>query len=342
MKITETVFDTFNKQTVKKITLTNDRGTSISLLNLGAIWNEFLVPSQSGQKNILLNFQHAQNYFDNPFYLGMAIGRTAGRIKNGQFTLDHELVTLPKNEGNNTLHGGPHGFNSFLWNYQATKNNNEASITFYRTILSTEDNYPGNLTATITYTLDNQNHVSLAFTGISDQTTVFNPTSHAYFNLSDKNDIKSLELTINSSEYLELSDDKIPTGHFIPVNDSPFDFQSSRQLGQSIEQMKNTKEKGFDDIYHVDNSKKIITSLTDQSSGRQLTISSARNGLVLFTSNSFTADMSFSTGAGTPYMGVALEAQTLPDSMNNPDFGDIILPANTKKTYTIDYQYTKK
>lgn len=342
MNIEETIFDTYQGHSIHKITLTNDNNVAISLLSLGATWHEFLVPIQDKQKNILLNFSTAHDYLSNPFYIGMAIGRTAGRIKNGTFPLNGQSVTVPTNEGQNTLHGGPSGFNTLIWDYNSCQSDEAVSITFSRSISHNEDGFPGDLAATVTYTLDNHNRVTLQFTGESNEDTLFNPTSHAYFNLSDSKTILGHQLMIASSEYLEMDSEKIPTGKLLPVKGTPFDFTTNQQLGDAIQALQGTTEKGFDDIYKITPNQQPIVKLSDPTSHRSLTISSSRNALVVFTSNSFTKNLAFNSGAGEPYMGIALESQTLPDTPNHPGFGDVVLPKNQKVTHTIMYQYSDK
>lgn len=342
MHIEESIFDNYQGQDVYKITLTNDHDITISLLTLGATWHEFSVPAGNEHKNLLLNFATAHDYLSNPFYIGMAIGRTAGRIKNGTFPLNGQAVTVPNNEGQNTLHGGPSGFNTFIWDYNICQNDDAVSVTFSRVMTQTEDGYPGDLTATITYTLDNHNRVTLQFTGESTEDTLFNPTSHAYFNLSDQPTILAHELTLASTEYLEVDSEKIPTGKRLATSNTPFDFSSHRSIGTGIKALQNTTEKGFDDIFKITPNQQPIAELSDPISHRKLTISSSRNALVMFTSNSFTKNLAFNAGAGQPYMGIALEPQTLPDTPNHPDFGDVVLPKNQKVTHTIMYQYSDK
>lgn len=340
MDIQTTHFDTYQHQPIDQIKLTNDNGISTTFLTLGATWQQFLVPTPTGSKNLLLNFPHSADYLNNPFYVCMAIGRIDGRLKNGQFPLANQSVTVPKNEGQNTLHGGPHGFHQFIWEYTTETRADSVSVYFNRLIQSSDDGFPGDLTATIGYTLDNHNQVTISFTGNSSQTTVFNPTSHAYFNLSDTHQILNHSLTLNSQHYLAVDTEKIPTGQLNAVKNTPFDFTDGPCLQAAIDALQTTPEKGLDDIFKVHpDQNNVIAVLTDQASQRQITIKSNRNGLVVFTGNSFTADLPFENGAGRPYQGIALEPQTLPDTPNHPDFGDITLPANQPKTYQIQYCY---
>ncbi|ASN60347.1 galactose mutarotase [Latilactobacillus curvatus] len=338
MQIIENHFDCYQEQPVQQIRLINDHHVSVSFLTLGAVWYEFLVPSTTGHHNLLLNFPHSADYLTNPFYVGMAIGRTAGRLANGQFESDGQSFTLPTNENQHTLHGGPHGFNQFIWSYTTKQEQDSVSVTFERLISHLEDGYPGNLSVKITYCLDNNNQVTLSFAGVSDAQTLFNPTSHAYFNLSDSNQILDQTLQIHAQEFLELDAQKIPTGQFNNVLATPFDFTHPQQLGSAITALKNTPEKGIDDLFHVKPQEDYeIAILRDPKTKRKIRICSNRNGLVVFTANSFTNQLPFKRGNGQPHMGIALEPQTLPKS---PDYQEIQLAANISQQYCIRYQYS--
>lgn len=63
---------------------------------------------------------------------------------------------------------------------------------------------------------------------------------------------------------------------------------------------------------------------------------SDRNGLVMYTMNSDDKAV-YNHGQVHPHLGIAMEAQTLPDAPHHPEFGDINLRPNEKKEYTIKW-----
>ncbi|GKQ42377.1 maltose epimerase [Companilactobacillus sp. RD055328] len=342
MKITKTKFDNFQNKEVIKTTLTNDNNISVSFLNMGAIWHEFLVPNNNDRKNLLLNFPNIKDYYLNPFYLNMAIGRTGGRIKNGTMPLNGQDIVLPTNEEGNNLHGGPNGFNTFFWNQYTKESKDSLSITYYRTITEKEDGYPGDIDIEITYILSNNNDVTICYKGTSNKDTFFNPTCHAYFNLGNSDTILNHNLQINSDYYLEVDSKKIPTGNLTAVTNTPFDFRNSINLDYAIKEMSDTTEKGFDDIFKINkDEKKPIAILKDNDSNSKIKIFSSRNGLVVFSANSFTSNMQLIKGNGKPYMGIALEPQTLSDTHNHKGFGNVALAKGESQKYSIKYKYFK-
>lgn len=339
----ETLFDHYDGQPITKFSLTNDNGVTVSAISLGATLYEIKVPtSDDSDANLVLNYPHASDYLANPFYVSMAIGRTAGRIKDSQLKLGSETFELQPNEGPTNLHGGPHGFNSQVWDGEITTENNVPVIKFHHVQKEIDDAFPGDLDTTITYQLTEDNAVKLSFTATANgHDTVFNPTYHTYFNLGNESDILNHNLMINSDSHLEFDEIKVPTGNLLDNSNTPFDFKENTKLGDAIKQMSNTTEKGFDDIFKVNPAdSNEIAVLSDPETKRSVSIRSSRNGLVVFTANSFTKEnMNFikTNGVGKPYEGIALEAQTLPDSTRLPQFGDVILKDGQTRTEEIDY-----
>jgi aldose 1-epimerase len=345
MKINIRNFDTFQKNKIKKISLINDHGIQISLLDQGAIWYEFLVPNtfNNTQENLILNFKHTADYYKNPFYLGMLIGRTGGRISNGIFKQNEQLIQLPQNEGTNTLHGGKSGFHSYKWDFVTKKTEHYCSVTFYRFIQDLSDGFPGDLKVCVTYTLDNKNCVTIDYSGQTfNGSSLFNPTNHSYFKLDQTDTILHHQLKLNSEHMLDVDSEKLPTGKLNTTKDTPYDFTNFKLLDQSISALQDTPEKGIDDIYVVNDGPNVpIATLKSSKSHHQLSIYSDRDGLVVFTANSFTKDMPLISGDGHPYQGIALETQYLPDSMNHSNFKSVLIPPHEQVEYRTIYKYSQ-
>ncbi|MBF7123576.1 aldose epimerase family protein [Pediococcus pentosaceus] len=345
MKINIRSFDIYKKSNIKKISLINNQGIEISLLDQGALWYEFLVPNfnSQSQDNLILNFNHTTDYYKNPFYLGMLIGRTGGRISHGKFESNGETFQLPSNEGSNTLHGGKKGFHSYKWDFVTKKTDDQCSVTFYRFIPDNSDGFPGDLKVCVTYTLDNDNCVTIDYSGQTfNKPSLFNPTNHAYFKLDQTDNILHHQLKLDSNHMLEVDSEKLPTGKKISTTDTPFDFSDFNLLNTNIEALQNTTEKGIDDIYVMKNNPDVPTAiLKSTESNHQLSIYSDRDGLVVFTANSFTKEMPLIDGAGHPYQGIALETQQLPDSMNHPDFKSVLVEPHEQVEYRTIYKYSQ-
>ncbi|MFT8391306.1 MAG: aldose epimerase family protein [Sporolactobacillus sp.] len=322
--------------------LTNDRGTSINCLSAAAAWRDFKVKTASGQlHSLLFHFEDWQDYLTNPFHVGHSIGRVGGRIKDGCFVIDGKRIHVPVNEGPNCLHGGAHGFSFWNWQGELGAQDEAVFVRFHRLIQPKDDGFPGTLEAEITYTLTNTDDVIITFSGISDQPTLFDPMTHVYFNLSDGQDsILDHELAISSGRHVQVDAHKLPTGNLLSNQGTAYDFSQPRALSDALDQLtRETAGTQFDDAFEVMEGEMPSAVVRDPASGRQLTVTSDRNGLVIFTANPEVIGHSKQWEAQHPFNALAIEAQTLPDSIHHPEFGSVILPANQERQYTVRYHY---
>lgn len=319
-------------------TVDNGNGYSFSCLNVGATLTSLTMPDKNGRtSNILLSFHDPQDFItDQTYFFGKAIGRVGGRIKDGAFQYKNERIQLPQNEGNNTLHGGNNGFHSLWWDVSELEN----GIVFTKTINSETDGFPAELAASISYTWISGNQLQIEFTGEnqSDCATLFNPTTHNYFNLNDDKTVglKNHQLSIPARETVELDGNQIPTGKLVNIVDTAYDFNKESNLLEKLESVKQTGASGFDDPYKVTESE--VAVLRNSANGRRVHIHSDRNGLVFYSLNATESKIIVNDGhALSPHMAVALEPQTLPGAVHQPEFGNIILDAGEKETYRMVY-----
>lgn len=327
------MFGMFKGKQVYRYTLENKKGLKISVLSQGGILYEVSIPTQNGRRNLVLNYPKINDYYENPFYVCMLIGLVAGRLSHGKFFLNSKEHYLQPNEGMNLLHGGKYGFSNANWDGKIVENKIVLKHSF-----GSETGFPGNVNVVVQYSLNEENEISVLFEAETDEDTLFNPTLHVYWNLSSAGTIKDHNLKINSNEHLELAKDKLPTGRLLTNSTSPFDFSTSSSLGEAIDNLQTTKEKGFDDIFLVKPEENNLIA-TLNTADISVDLCSDRNGLVLFTANSFTDDMKLTLGSGHPWMGVATEAQNLPDGINQSNFpNNDILFAGKPRTERITYK----
>lgn len=221
----------------KQFKISNDRGMQVSVLNFGGIITELIVPDKYGTlENVVLGYQHIEDYKTDPNFFGAIIGRVAGRIQDASFKLNERTYHLDANDGNNCLHSGSAGFHNVLWSGEAFQTNNEAGVKLTYTSPDGDCGFPGSIKVTITYTLNNANQFTIDYAAISDQTTVLTLTNHSYFNLSGnlKETVNQHHVHINSSQFIELDQQLIPTGTKLDVSNTPFDFRQGKQLNDGI------------------------------------------------------------------------------------------------------------
>ncbi len=318
-------------------TLTNENGVVAKVITYGAILTELWVPDRLGKAaNVVLGFDSLKPYETNKPYFGATIGRYANRIAFAKFSLDGRNYELNANSADHTLHGGNRGFSKRHWHAKPATDPEVASVQFTYSSPDMEEGYPGNLTATVAYTLTPDNELKLTYAATTDQATPVNLTNHSYFNLSGASTETILDhfLQIHAKSYLPAKG-YIPTGEIAEVKDTPFDFTEPKQIKRDINQL----SLGYDLNYVMENpAEKVIEAahVRDASSGRNMHMLTDQPGVQLYTSNHLDGTISGIGGAYNQYGAVCLEAQKFPDSVHHSHFPDAILrPGQTYKQTTI-------
>ncbi|MHC1762574.1 MAG: aldose epimerase family protein [Negativicutes bacterium] len=345
MLIGRRLFGTLNSSdNVYEYTLKNANGLEVSCLDYGCAVTKIMTPDRGGNfENIVLGFQDLAAYEKNPIFAGVVVGRVAGRIKGAKFELDGKTHILTCNEGENQLHGGMKGFHKVLWNAEIIDQEKETTLQFSYTSADGEEGYPGTLTTKVTYTLTNNNELLICYQGQSDKTTLFNPTNHTYFNLSGnlKRDICQHSLKMQSSTFLELSEQLLPTGRVLDVKETAFDFRKGQKLMVGIisnDVQNKIAGQGYDHAFVLDSNNSGEIVLHEEESGRSLVIETDAAGLVLYTGNHIPNELDFYEKKSERYMGICIETQLPPDAIHHPNFPSCVLEKDqifiTKTKYT--------
>ena len=327
-------------------TLTNTHGMKVTISNYGGTITGIQVPDKNGKSgDVVLGFDNVSGYQSPAFlksspYFGALIGRYGNRIKGGQFTLEGKTYNLAKNNGPNTLHGGRKGFDKAIWQATPGSSADGQTLTLHYLSKDGEDNFPGNLSVTVVYTLTDDNGLRLDYTATTDQATVLNLTNHAYFNLSlgQSKDVLAHEVTIPADRYTVVDATLIPTGELRPVKGTPFDFTTPHAIGARIAQVPG----GYDHNWALNQTSGQHSAATvyDPASGRTLEVTTDQPGVQFYTGNFL--DGTLKGHNGTVYGkhgGFCLETQHFPDSPNQPKFPTTVLkPGQTYHT-TTEYKF---
>src|SRR5690606_24806100 len=216
-------------------TLRNENGVEVELATLGAAIHAIRTPDRAGQvADIVLGFDTLDGWMNNAPFFGVVVGRYANRIANGRFTLDGQEYTLATNDGPNHLHGGNRGFDKVNWSAEVLTSDDPA-VRFTYVSADGEEGYPGTLTVSVTYTLDDDNELRLDYEATTDAPTVVNLSNHSYFNLAGTGTVLDHEIRIAADRYTPVDATLIPTGELAPVEDTPFDFRTATAIGARIE-----------------------------------------------------------------------------------------------------------
>ena len=363
---------------VTRYTLSNARGMTVSILDYGGIIQSLYVPDRRGHEdNVTLGFGNIDGYTNaayiasNP-YFGALIGRYGNRIAGGKFSIGGHNYSVDINNNANTLHGGFIGYDKELWDATEIPPNNGTvglrltsfpgfpanspgragegctpSLSQTGIPNTCTTGYPGNLTISVTITLNNQNQLRFHYVATTDAPTVVNLTNHSYWNLSGEGSgtIYDHQLRINADSFTPVNSGLIPTGEIRSVRGTPFDFTRFHAIGERIRgnDQQLVFGRGYDHNFVLNNPHpgNLAAQLFDPASGRLLTILTDQPGLQFYSGN-FLDGTLYGT-SGRQYRqgdGLALETQHFPDSPNHASFPSTKLdPGQTYDSTTV-YEFS--
>jgi aldose 1-epimerase len=282
-------------------------------------------PDKAGKMaDVVLGYDTIEGYqSDTKTYFGAVVGRYGNRIALGKFTIDGKTYQIPVNNGANALHGGPKGFDQYVWQAHEVPD----GVEFTHVSPDGDMGFPGTLTAHVRYTLHGDT-LRIDYSATTDKATVLNITNHAYFNLrgDDAADILGDKIEINADKFTPTDAGLIPTGELAPVAGTPVDFRKPEVIGARINaDYEPLKLAGGYDHNFVLNGKMgtlhLAAIVTDPISGRKLTVETTEPGVQFYTGNFL--DGTITGRHGVVYAknwGFCLETQHFPDSPNHKNF----------------------
>ncbi len=328
--------------------LKNSKGMEVCVTNFGARIVSVSVPDRNGNMvDVVLGFDSIQSYFpeNNKSDFGATIGQYANRINQGRFVLDGDTIKLPQNNFGHCLHGGT-DMGSRGWQYRVFKAQQLNDSTVSLTINTTDggNGFPGNVTATVTYTLTGDNALDIAYKATTDKKTIINLTNHSYFNLSGdpSTAITDDVLWVNADAFTPVDSTFMTTGEIVTVENTPMDFRTPKKIADDIQsdyvQIKNGN--GYDHNW-VLNSKGDINvpavKLVNAATGIALEVFTDEPGIQIYTGNFLDGSVTGKNGkVYNQRSAICLETQHYPDSPNKPQWPTVVLnPGETYNSHCI-------
>lgn len=328
-----------NTKPVKLYTLKNKNGMEVCITNFGARIVSIMTPDKNGKMtDVVLGFDNIDDYINVPSDFGATIGRYANRIGDGKITIDGKEIQLPQNNGSHCLHGGPTG-----WQYQVFKTNQLDAQTIKLTVESPDgdNNFPGNVVASVTYTLTEDNAIDIKYDATTDQKTVINMTNHSYFNLSGNPSVSGMDhiLYLAGDSITPIDSTFMTNGEMMAVAGTPFDFNTPKAISQDVTNFENEQikfGKGFDHNWVLNTKgdiRQVAAKLTSPTTGITLEVYTDEPGIQLYTGNFLDGTVKGKNGIVYPQRAsICLETQHYPDSPNKAHWPSVILEPG--KTYT--------
>lgn len=305
MKISQEAFGSIDGQAVDLYTLENDNGMTVKVTNYGGIVTSIVIPDKHGQRSdVTCGFDTLDAYFSDAYkgnspYFGCIVGRYAGRIKDGSFTLDGQTYTLAKNNDPNHLHGGVVGFDKQIWEARTQQEKDSCAVVLSLTSPDGDEGYPGTLEVTVTYRLTQDNELVICYQAHTDKATPLALTNHTYFNLNSFTDkILDHKAQILSDCYLAVDESGANLADEVAVAGTAADFTEAKRIGDAFADL----PYGFEHFYCFTKALgacETVAMFKDATSGRTLEIDTSEPGMLFYTGR-YTSD-ELAREDGTPF-----------------------------------------
>lgn len=302
--------------------LKNSKGVEVNIINYGATITSLKIPLKTGKIiDVVLGLDSLEDYIKSyeiggSPYFGATVGRYSGRINLGLFTLNNTVYQLEKNLNNDSLHGGNIGFSQRIWKVVKITEGINPSITLTYLSPNNEGGFPGDLKVELTYTLSENNELSIEYLATTSEDTVVNMTNHSYFNLEGPTEtLVNQDLYINSKTLLETNADNIPTGVLLNVVATPNDFSSVKKCPDKI-----------DTSFVLNKENKVAASLFSEKNNLKMLVFTDQPSVHIYVGGKY--DDQLTGKEKIKYLsnsGICFETQNFPDAPNHPHFPNSVL-----------------
>lgn len=271
---------TYTKENLKFTEISNNLNLKVTFCSLGAS----IYKIHFDRYLLTRNVKNIEDFKKTNIYYGKTIGRVASRIKNSVISFDNKIYHLINNDNENTLHGGPKGLSHQNFYQDIVTSDDRVELKYFYFSPDLEGGFPGNLKVEVKYIVYlYKNELDVEFTCVSDKLTPVALTNHTYFTLANNN-IRSLFLKINASDYLLLDDELYP----LRREKCPYylDFSSTKRIIEDIENenLNRGKIRGYDLFYYFNNRDINLVNATLSNSKIQMDIMTDFQGLQIYSS----------------------------------------------------------
>lgn len=318
--------------------LSNENGMKVQIINYGATVTSLQIPLENGKlADVVLGFDNLEAYLESynlpsAPYFGTTVGRYAGRINKGNFTLNDTTFQLAGNNNGNTLHGGNEGFGKKVWSFTNLTHGINPSITLRLLSENLDENFPGELQVGLTYTLTEENELTLEYKAITTEDTIINLTHHSYFNLNGHDSsVLDQEMFVNSDKILETNPDNIPSGNFTNLSGHAFDFRSPKNCPAVI-----------DNSFVIESKNEIAATLFSTKNNLKMNVFTDQPSVHVYVGgNCFDTLKGKENADYHPSSGICFETQNFPDAPNHAHFPSSVLKKGEQYHQKTVYQFQK-
>ena len=334
VKITKEKFAILDGNEILKYSLIAENNFRVDVLNFGGIISGVYAPDKYDKfDNVVLSYDEFTDCLENIGYFGAIVGRHAGRIANGKFSIDGHSFQLDCNRKGNNLHGGFHGIDKRIWYVEEI--NNGITLSYFSP--HQEEKYPGNIQFSVSYRIITENTLSIEYSAVPDRKTLINLTNHTSFNLSGGiRPASSHRLQLNADAFGAVDETGLFSGDIIDVTATPFDFRKMKSIDTDLISHPQLQivGGGFDHPFILNSN--FAAKLVDLVSGRSLSVTTTEPSIVVYSGNFLTPGGKINGGNyAYKHLGICLETQNLPNAVN-------IDGISNKSLYTPEQPYISK
>jgi aldose 1-epimerase len=309
---------------VAMFTLKNRHGMWAEITNFGAKVVRLYVADRNGKfDDVVLGFDTLEEVVSKEEYFGATCGRFANRIKDGKFTIDRKEYTLAVNNGTNALHGGVDAFNTKVWDVVLAE---EQTLTLKLVSPDGEEGYPGELTVFLTYSVTDDNELSIHYEATTTKPTVVGLTNHSYFNLKGAGNgtVRDHILQINADFVTLLDESFSPSGEIVSVEGTAFDFREPTLIGDRIDHEVYAPGRGLDNNWclrkHQQGDGVLAGYIYEPTTGRKMEVITTQPGMQVYTANWVDKQVAKDGKTYESQHSICLETQGFPNSPNIAHF----------------------
>lgn len=303
-------------------------GMTLEVIEFGAALRSLQV---NGIETVL-GFADLDGYERDRSYQGVVVGRVANRIGGSAFNVDGVRHVVSANEGPHCLHGGPGGFGKRVWRF-VDFGRDWATLAYASP--DGEEGFPGAVQARTTFRLSD-GALEILWEATTDRATPLNLTQHPYFNLGGDpaRDILDHAISVRADAMTPVRPDLIPTGAITPVTGTAFDLRSPKRVRDIAfaDDAQIRAAGGCDHNWVLAPGTGPAVTLRSPETGLVLDIETDQPGVQIYAGQGLTSPFA-------PFAGIAIEPQNFPDAINQPNFPEAIVRAETTYARRARYRF---
>lgn len=297
---------------IELITLTSETGFIVKVLTLGGIVHKIMAKDQHEiRNNVVLNYDHIEDYKINDLFLGCIVGPVAGRTKNGLIKVDNLSMQLDTSCHPNSLHSCSNGLHLINWNIKSKSTS--------KLVLSHQSKeYHCMIDYEISYSVSGES-LSIDYYAKVSSPVYLSLTNHSYFNLTGNpdNQIIHHKLKLNCTHYATLDEENLPV-ELVPLTKTALDFSEYKSIKSALEDSSDdiAMASGIDHPFRHGASG-TVAELMDLESGIIMKVQTTQPYVVVYSGNFLETSASPSGKTFGKHTGICFETQDLPNIAAN-------------------------